>query len=651
MTTPQVDIDDVFSSAPSGGEVVGADPLLDVESFAGSALNLLSGYASLFVIAFLVTLLTTPLFRRLAVRLNVIDHPNESRKVHRMPIAYLGGMSVFCGLLAAIAASYVLSESAIAGYRPVPFVVVIGIFAITFTGLADDIWGWDPRLKIAGQLVAAAALATQNVGVHVAEGLLMPILGKPEEVLLALGSVELMAGHIYYWLGTAIIACFVLGGCNAANLIDGLDGLLSGVVGIVAVGLLAICVLMAEPTTAEFVRREDTLIGARIVLCVALLGAVLGFLPHNFNPATIFLGDAGSLLLGYMCIVVILMLGEQGKTHLVFAGLIVFSLPIMDTMLAIFRRVLAGESLSTADDQHIHHQLRRTLGTVKRAVLSLYAISVVFALIGVALAALAMKTDLRVRVIYAIALVFYSWIAVVAVKEARRKQFLAATKRLEQTNGEPATATARPADVPAPAPEASNRFDRKNARVMSLPPTRILFVCMGNICRSPLAEGIFEQQVRARGVTDQFVIDSAGTGGWHAGERADARMRRTANAHGVELTSRARQVVSDDFSTFDVLICMDDDNRQNLLDAGAPPSKLHLLLDFDPDASHREVPDPYYGGADGFELVYRLVEGRARDCSITWSSNGPKPRPVTRVQPFWGVELGKAAIRRELYGP
>ena len=167
--------------------------------------------------------------------------------------------------------------------------------------------------------------------------------------------------------------------------------------------------------------------GARIVLCLALFGAVLGFLPHNLRPASIFLGDCGSLLLGYMCVVIILMLGDQGKTHLVFAGLIVFSLPIMDTVLAIIRRKLAGKPMSEPDHHHIHHMVLRSVGGVRRAVFSLYAISVVFAVVGVTLVALTLS-GLRVRFVYAIALLLFSFIAVTAVKSARR-QPVAAAKR------------------------------------------------------------------------------------------------------------------------------------------------------------------------------------------------------------------------------
>jgi protein-tyrosine phosphatase len=133
-------------------------------------------------------------------------------------------------------------------------------------------------------------------------------------------------------------------------------------------------------------------------------------------------------------------------------------------------------------------------------------------------------------------------------------------------------------------------------------------ICMGNICRSPLAENVLRHKAQQRGVDHLFVIDSAGTGGWHVGEPPDARVSRVAASHGVRMTGAARQVSPDDFQNFDLLICMDQDNREHVLKMGAPAERVRLLLEFDPAASHREVPDPYYGGADGFELVYRLVD-------------------------------------------
>lgn len=385
-----------------------------------SAMELVNGYAHLFMAAFLVTLLATPIARRIAIARGIVDRPNEARKIHTQPVAYLGGIAVFLGLAIAIILSWFTLGGAAQAYPRVAPAVLVGMVAIVFTGFADDVWGWDPRLKIAGQLVAAAGLAVADVGTRAAEGILRELfrLGPPTDVLIPIPGFEILCGDLYYWVGTALIAVFVLGGCNAANLIDGLDGLLSGVIAIALSGLLAIGVLMA--LEAGVGPNADTLVGARIVLCVAGLGAVLGFLPHNFRPASIFLGDCGSLLLGYVVAVVILTLGDRGQTHLVVAGLIVYAIPIMDTTLAMLRRKLAGKPMSSADDQHIHHQLRRALGGVRRAVFALYGIGALFAALGVSLAWLQLRGGLRVRVVYAIALVLFGFVGVIALKAARR---------------------------------------------------------------------------------------------------------------------------------------------------------------------------------------------------------------------------------------
>lgn len=411
-----------------------------------SSIDLLNGYAHIFIAAFIVTLFATPVVQRLAESFGVVDRPDFNRKAHIQPVAYLGGLAVFAGLLVAVGASYVSIGHAPSNYAPVPMAIVIGMVAITFTGLADDVWGWDPRLKIAGQLVAAAALAIENVGVKVAQGMLGTLFGGTQNLVWQIptpwGEIPV---DMVYWTGTALIAVFVLGGCNSANLIDGLDGLLSGVVGIVALGLLAICLLMAPNVPADALASEEgVLSGARIVLCVGLLGAVLGFLPYNFKPASIFLGDSGSLLLGYMCVVIILMLGEHGQTHLVFAGLIVFAVPIIDTTLAIIRRKLAGTPMSAADDQHLHHQIKRGLGGVRRAVLALYGLSFLFAVAGVTLAALVIYTPLRVRAVYAITLVLFGFVGAIAVKAARRQQrLMAAASRQAQASIQPFASPAR----------------------------------------------------------------------------------------------------------------------------------------------------------------------------------------------------------------
>jgi protein-tyrosine phosphatase len=141
--------------------------------------------------------------------------------------------------------------------------------------------------------------------------------------------------------------------------------------------------------------------------------------------------------------------------------------------------------------------------------------------------------------------------------------------------------------------------------------TSVLFVCLGNICRSPLAEGVFRGLVQARGIEHIFEIDSAGTGAWHAGEPPDRRSVAVAAAHGIHLEGTARQVTARDMRHFDLIVAMDGDNLRDLehmangLPGGA--ARLTLLRDFDPDGGGSDVPDPYYGGPGGFETVYDMV--------------------------------------------
>ena len=140
------------------------------------------------------------------------------------------------------------------------------------------------------------------------------------------------------------------------------------------------------------------------------------------------------------------------------------------------------------------------------------------------------------------------------------------------------------------------------------PTTGVLFVCLGNICRSPLAEGVFIHLARRRSVLDRFRVDSCGTGGWHKGECADPRSLAVAAKHGVELPSIARPFdPARDPAEFDWIIAMDKENRRNLIKAGAPEAKVRLMMSYHPHPPTDEVPDPYYGGPDGFDQVYDMV--------------------------------------------
>ena len=140
--------------------------------------------------------------------------------------------------------------------------------------------------------------------------------------------------------------------------------------------------------------------------------------------------------------------------------------------------------------------------------------------------------------------------------------------------------------------------------------TSVLFVCLGNICRSPLAHGIFQHLVEQQGLADKFHIDSCGTGAWHIGNPPDPRSIQTAAIYGIDITyQRARQFdPSTDIERFDHIIPMDKSNHRDLLDLGVPTSKLALMRSFDPTLTNpQDVPDPYYGGDDGFDKVYHML--------------------------------------------
>ena len=142
---------------------------------------------------------------------------------------------------------------------------------------------------------------------------------------------------------------------------------------------------------------------------------------------------------------------------------------------------------------------------------------------------------------------------------------------------------------------------------------KILFVCLGNICRSPAAEGIFKRKIKDRGLENLFLVDSAGTGGWHVGNLADSRMRETASSRGIELTSRSRQIDANDLDEFDHILVMDKDNLHAVKSLVQDPldpvnSKIKLILSYSKDSQLDEVPDPYYGGQNGFDKVLDLLD-------------------------------------------
>jgi UDP-GlcNAc:undecaprenyl-phosphate GlcNAc-1-phosphate transferase len=355
--------------------------------------------------------------RIVAMHYGIIDRPDNIRKMHSRPVAYLGGIAVFMGWLAGLAASQFLSlhRSEVGwptSFPIVKFSIVLGGLLIVILGLWDDTVTVKPRVKIMGQVAAAGFLLWDGVGLEASKPLLQAIFSKlihvPGFVRIFYGGV-LPPTLVPSWLIVTCSSVMVIGiivlCCNASNLMDGLDGLCGGVTAIIAAGFVIVAIHLAMVGVAINTNWD----ALRVILGLALLGAVLGFVPYNFNPASIFMGDTGSMLLGYSCGTMIILLAQQ-QAKWGLAAMVIFALPILDTVLAFARRYLKGRPIFEADKQHFHHQLVARGFTVKQTVFISYALSIFFALLGVSM------VFMRTRYTVAIYLVTFGYLIVAAYK-------------------------------------------------------------------------------------------------------------------------------------------------------------------------------------------------------------------------------------------
>jgi UDP-GlcNAc:undecaprenyl-phosphate GlcNAc-1-phosphate transferase len=370
--------------------------------------QVLSNYIYVFYAAFIVSFLFTPITRAIALYYGIVDRPDRLRKVHSVPIAYLGGIAVFLGWLCGLVVSQYLHLHRIDPGWPTPhpvvrFSIVMGALIIVLLGLWDDVLGLKPWMKIGGQVFAALCLLADGIGIQSANSILNVIVGKA-------GALFSMPGHLAPdWLVIPVSVLFVIvivvGCCNASNLMDGLDGLCGGVTAIIAFSFLFVSIHLAcvgNGLNANW----DAL---RVIMGLALLGAVLGFVPFNFNPASIFMGDTGSMFLGFVCATMIITMARE-QSRWLLASTVMFALPILDTSLAFARRWVNGRPLFSADKQHFHHQLVARGFTVKQTVLISYSLAIFFGLLGITM------LFLRTRYAGAIYLVVFGSIIVAAYK-------------------------------------------------------------------------------------------------------------------------------------------------------------------------------------------------------------------------------------------
>ncbi len=332
-------------------------------------------YLLVLCVAAAVTYLLTPVARRFAIRTGAMAEPRD-RDVHAIPTPRLGGLAMYAGVCAAfLVAGSLPALSRVFAYSDVQAVVVAGGILVLI-GAADDRWGLDALTKLAGQVVAA--------GVMVLLGLQLLTITLP-----GIGAVSLGPEGV---LLTVLLTLITV---NAINFVDGLDGLAAGVGAIAALAFFAFSYSLSTGFLTGGVGQDR--ISSPTLIAAVLAGACLGFLPHNFNPARVFMGDSGSMLIGLMLAASVTSLtGQFTYANLppsasfpvllpLLLPLAVLAVPFVDLLLAIVRRTRSGRSPFSPDKAHLHHRLLEIGHSHTRAVLIMYVWTALLAFGGVAM--------------------------------------------------------------------------------------------------------------------------------------------------------------------------------------------------------------------------------------------------------------------------
>jgi len=322
------------------------------------------------------------LCKNIALKLGIVDRPDDRVKTHKGTVAYLGGVGILIGATAGILAGMVCFRGQ--EHLPSTFPWLLGVLAggavVCFVGLVDDIFDLKPYQKVLGQIAAGMILVA--VGIRPSFSFLHAYLGWH------------VSQNVEMILGVPIVILFVLGATNSLNLLDGLDGLCAGVTVIITMALLLLAVHLG--TWASSTVGGDAV---RVIVCLGLLGALCGFLPFNRHPAKIFMGDAGSMLLGFFVAALMILFAEKAVRWWM-ASVVVFGLPILDTVVALVRRLLNHRPLFVSDRGHIYDQMIDRGMPLKKTVALCYALAALYALIGLAL-------SLRIQIRARYALVIY----------------------------------------------------------------------------------------------------------------------------------------------------------------------------------------------------------------------------------------------------
>ena len=321
------------------------------------------------VLAFTLSLATTPLAKLVAYIIGAIDVPKDGRRMHKKPIPRCGGLAIIFGFMAAVLC-FGLPTRGLAA-------MMIGAGVIALMGVVDDCKNLNAKIKFAIQIIAA----------------LIVVVGGDYKIEV-MTNPNIFSDNPYivfpWWMSGIVSVLWIVFITNAVNFIDGLDGLATGVSAIMSVTLMCIAIGAGEYAVA--------------IVAAALMGACFGFLPFNFNPAKIFMGDTGSTFLGF----ILATLSIQGvfKSYAIISfavPILIMGLPLFDAMFAMIRRIAKGQSPMTADRGHLHHRLIDMGFSTKQSVLILYAIS---GILGITAVMLAEKGTLMALLILLAVLIF-----------------------------------------------------------------------------------------------------------------------------------------------------------------------------------------------------------------------------------------------------
>jgi len=299
-----------------------------------------------FVVAFAVAILTTPLAIKIAPKIGAMDIPKDTRRMHSKAMPRFGGLAIYLGTMAAFASFF-------GGNKQYLGVMVSGTL-IYILGIVDDLHGMPAKVKLLGQIVCASVAFLFDIKISFVTHHFM------------------VSGHFFFGEIAAyfITVLWIVAITNTVNLIDGLDGLAAGVSAIASLCIAYVAYIHGYyPATMAM---------------LAIAGGALGFLPYNFHPAKIFMGDGGSLFLGFMLATVSTVTPLKGSTLLaVCIPVLVLGVPIFDTAFAIFRRLVNHRPIMEADKGHLHHRLMAEGFGQRRAVLAIYGISAIMGLAAV----------------------------------------------------------------------------------------------------------------------------------------------------------------------------------------------------------------------------------------------------------------------------